>query len=99
LPNCRELARGLRHTVAVILRELGQDDRSIADALGQKKPEMALLYAEGDDLKRKIRGVVRNFDAEVNRRRTNAVKPTKKSVKPHGPTDESYGKLRIETYA
>jgi hypothetical protein len=60
---------------------------------------MALLYAEGDDLKRKIRGVVRNFDAEVNRRRTNAVKPTKKSVKPHGPTDESYGKLRIETYA
>ena len=26
---------GLRHTVAVILREMGYDDRTIADALGQ----------------------------------------------------------------
>jgi integrase len=46
----------LRHTVAVILRECGYDDRAIADALGQKNPEMALLYAEGADLKRKMRG-------------------------------------------
>src|SRR4029079_16956974 len=29
---------GLRHTVAVILRELGYDDRAIANALGQKDP-------------------------------------------------------------
>jgi integrase len=67
---------GLRHTVAVILRELGYDDRAIADALGQKNPAMALLYAEGADLKRKMRGIVTNFEAEVNRRRTNSVKPT-----------------------
>jgi integrase len=66
---------GLRHTVAVILRELGCDDRTIADSLGQKNPEMALLYAEGADLKRKMRGVVTKFDAEVNRRRTKVVKP------------------------
>jgi integrase len=67
---------GLRHTVAVILRELGYDDRAIADALGQKNPAMALLYAEGADLKRKMRGVVTDFEAEVNRRRTKFVKPT-----------------------
>jgi len=53
----------------VILRECGYDDRAIADALGQKNPEMALLYAEGADLKRT------DFNAEVNRRRTKVVKP------------------------
>lgn len=67
---------GLRHTVAVILREAGADERTIADALGQKTIEMARHYAEGADLKRKMRGVVAEFDREVNRRRTEAVKPT-----------------------
>jgi integrase len=67
---------GLRHTVAVILRECGCDERTIADALGQKTIEMARHYAKGADLKRKMRGVVSNFDAEVNRRRTKIVKPT-----------------------
>jgi hypothetical protein len=60
--------------VAVILRESGADERTIADALGQKSIEMARHYARGADLKRKMRGVVTIFDAEVNRRRTNAVK-------------------------
>ena len=67
---------GLRHTVAVILREARADERTIADALGQKTIEMARHYAEGADLKRKMRGVVAEFDREVNRRRTEAVKPT-----------------------
>jgi integrase len=66
---------GLRHTVAVILRESGADERTIADALGQKTIEMARHYARGADLKRKMRGVVASFDREVNRRRTKAVKP------------------------
>lgn len=66
---------GLRHTVAVILREAGADERTIADALGQKSIEMARHYARGADLKRKMRGVVANFDREVNRRRTKTVKP------------------------
>jgi integrase len=38
---------GLRHTVAVILRESGADERTIADALGQKTIEMARHYAQG----------------------------------------------------
>jgi hypothetical protein len=67
---------GLRHTVAVILRESGCDERTIADALGQKTIEMARHYAEGADLKPKMRGVVASFDAELNRRRTKTVKPT-----------------------
>jgi len=66
---------GLRRTVAVILREAGADERTIADALGQKTTEMARHYARGADLKRKMRGVVASFDDEVNRRRTKTVKP------------------------
>jgi hypothetical protein len=66
---------GLRRTVAVILRESGADERTIADALGQKTIEMARHYAQGADLKRKMRGVVASFDREVNRRRTKTVKP------------------------
>jgi hypothetical protein len=62
---------GLRHTVAVILRESGADERTIADALGQKSIEMARHYAKGADLSRKMRGGVKNFGAEVTRRRTN----------------------------
>ena len=56
---------GLRHTVAVILREAGADERTIADALGQKTIEMARHYAEGADLKRKMRGVVAEFDRNL----------------------------------
>ena len=66
---------GLRHTVAVILREIGHDERTIADALGQKTIEMARHYAKGADLRPKMRGVVASFEAEVNRRSTKAVKP------------------------
>jgi integrase len=62
---------GLRHTVAVILRECGMDERTIADALGQKTIEMARHYAKGADLSRKMRGVVKQFDVELARRREN----------------------------
>jgi integrase len=60
---------GLRHTVAVILRESGCDERTIADALGQKTIEMARHYAKGADLRGKMRGVVKNFDAELAKRK------------------------------
>lgn len=64
---------GLRHTVAVILRETGFDERTIADALGQKTIEMARHYAKGADLRPKMRRVVSSL--ELNKRRTKAVKP------------------------
>ena len=66
---------GLRHTVAVIMRELGFDERTIADALGQKTIEMARHYAKGADLKPKMRGVVKSLDAAWNERKTKTVKP------------------------
>jgi len=66
---------GLRHTVAVILREIGLDERTIADALGQRTTEMARRYAKGADLAPKMRGVARKFEAELNKRETRAVKP------------------------
>jgi integrase len=64
---------GLRHTVAIILREGGADERTIADALGQKTPEMARHYAKGADLTRKMRGVVKDFDAELAKRTANKI--------------------------
>lgn len=67
---------GLRHTVAVILREAGFDERTIADALGQKTIEMARHYARGADLRPKMRSVAAAFDREVNERRTKVVKPS-----------------------
>jgi integrase len=66
---------GLRHTVAVILREMGYHERDIADALGQKTIEMARHYAKGADLKPKMRGLVKNFEAELDKRKTKIVKP------------------------
>jgi integrase len=68
---------GLRHTVAVILREMGMDERTIADALGQKTIEMARHYAKGADLKPKMRGLVKKLDEEFEKRKSN------KSVKPN----------------
>lgn len=63
---------GLRHTVANILREIGFDERTIADALGQKTIEMARHYSTGADLQKKMKNVVKKFDKEVNERRSKA---------------------------
>ena len=71
----------LRNTVAVILRELEYDERTIADALGQKTIEMARHYSRGADLRPKMRGVVKVFDAELNKRRTEMSNRPGESVK------------------
>jgi hypothetical protein len=62
--------------VATILREEGFDERTIADALGQKSESMARHYSRDADLTRKMETVVESFDAAENRRRTKVVKPT-----------------------
>lgn len=67
--------KGLRHTVATILAEMGYDERTIADMLGQKTIEMARHYSKRANKSHKMTGVVTNFDAELNRRRTKNVKP------------------------
>jgi hypothetical protein len=73
---------GLRKTVAVILREIGHDERSIADALGQSTIEMARHYAKAADLRPKMRGIVKSFDDELNKRRTKLSNLVTQSVKP-----------------
>jgi integrase len=66
---------GLRHTVGTILAEMGFDDRTIADALGQSTEAMARHYSKRANRKRKMGGVVIEFDEELNRRGTETVKP------------------------
>jgi len=51
------------------------DDRTIADMLGQRTLEMAQRYSRRANRSRKLTGVIEDFDAEVNRRWTNIVKP------------------------
>lgn len=67
---------GLRHTVAVIMRQLGFDERTIADALGQETIEMARHYAKGADLEPKMGRVVRMLDKHWHKQKTKTVKPT-----------------------
>jgi integrase len=64
---------GLRHTYATVLRELGYDDRTIADALGQDTPAMALHYAKRADLTKKMDGVSEKMNIEMDKRRTKLV--------------------------
>lgn len=66
--------KGLRHTVATILAEMGYDERTIADMLGQKTTQMARHYARRADRTRKLSAVVESFEVEVNARRTRSVK-------------------------
>jgi integrase len=72
---------GLRHTVAVMLRQAGFDERTIADYLGQRTIEMARHYAQGADLEPKMRGVVKELNRALNKTRLRVVKPAEKSVK------------------
>ena len=67
--------KGLRHTVATILAEMGYDERTIADVLGQRTTEMARHYSRQANKTKKLDGVVTNFDAELNTRSTRVVKP------------------------
>jgi hypothetical protein len=69
---------------------MGSDERTIADALGQKTIEMARHYAKGADLKPKMRGVVASLDAELNgeqklsNRSDGSVKPEAREKRPVG---------------
>lgn len=68
--------KGLRHTVATILSEMGKDDRTIADYLGQKTEMMARHYSRRANKQRKMDAVVKDLNTEVNRRKTKVVKPS-----------------------
>ena len=65
--------KGLRHTVATILREMGKDYATIQDMLGQSTEAMAKHYSRRADMTKKMAETVKDFDAEVNRRKTKSV--------------------------
>lgn len=65
--------KGLRHTVATILREMGKDHGTIAEMLGQKTEAMAKHYSRRADMSKKMAETIGDFEAEVNRRKTKTV--------------------------
>jgi len=60
--------KGLRHTVGTMLAEMGMDDRTIADYLGQATIAMAQHYSKKANRTRKLTGVVTQLNAEIKRR-------------------------------
>lgn len=66
--------KGLRHTVANILREMGKDYGTIQLVLGQATEAMAKHYSRRADMSRQTAAAVADFGAEVNRRKTKVVK-------------------------
>lgn len=65
--------KGLRHTVATILADMGYDERTIADMLGQQTIEMARHYSRRAEKRKKLTAVIKNFDEELVKRRTKVV--------------------------
>jgi len=54
---------------------MGYDDRTIADMLGQRTIAMAQHYSNRANRSRKLSAVAENFEAEMNRRQTEIVRP------------------------
>jgi len=61
--------KGLRHTAATILREMGYDFSQIAEFLGQKTEVMAKHYSRRADRSMHMSAMVKDFEREVNKRR------------------------------
>ena len=76
--------KGLRHTVAAIFRGVGKSAAEVACMLGQPTKKMARHYSRRAGMVCRNTAVVKDFEAEVNRRHTKVVRPRQKSVKPTG---------------
>jgi len=63
------------------MRETGLEERQIADLLGQKTPSMARHYSRSANLADRNRITMETLEKE-NERRSQVVKPFKKTVKP-----------------
>lgn len=73
--------KALRHTLATSLREEGQDERAIADILGQKTPAMARHYSRNAALAKKNKKTLKSI-RKREKRLAEFVKPSPKNVKP-----------------
>jgi len=70
--------KGLRHTVATILREMNMDYGTIANVLGQRTEAVVKHYSRRADMTKNTATAIKSFAEEVNRRKTKNVKPTSK---------------------
>lgn len=66
--------KGLRHTVATILREMDMDYGTIQLVLGHATEAMARHYSKRADMTKKATATMVDFEAEMNRRKTKVVK-------------------------
>ena len=66
--------KGLRHTVATILAEMGKDHGTIALVLGHKTEAMAKHYSRRANMSARATSAVADFEAELNKRKTEVVK-------------------------
>ncbi len=74
--------KGLRHTAATILSEMGCDDTTIADFLGHKTTAMAAHYRRRADKSKKMSKVTDDFEDELNARGTKLSNSIAQTVKP-----------------
>jgi integrase len=74
--------KGLRHTAATILSEMGCDETTIADFLGHKTTAMARHYSRRADKTKKMSKVTDDFEDELNARGTKLSNLIAQSVKP-----------------
>ncbi len=66
--------KGLRHTVATILAEMGKDHGTIALVLGHATEAMAKHYSRRANMTTRTTSAVADFEAELNKRKTKVVK-------------------------
>jgi integrase len=66
--------KGLRHTIATILAEMGKDCGTIALVLGHATEAMAKLCSRRANMTMRTTAAVTEFEAEFNKRKTKVVK-------------------------
>ncbi|WP_244619158.1 tyrosine-type recombinase/integrase [Rhizobium sp. 18055] len=66
--------KGLRHTVATILAEMGKDHGTIALVLGHATEAMAKHYSRRANMTLRATSAAADFDEELNKRKTKVVK-------------------------
>ena len=80
--NCGLTLKGLRHTVATTLREMGVSYDLIATMLGHKTEAMAKHYSKHAVVSKKLSSTIVELDAEWNRRKREMSNQQENNVKP-----------------
>lgn len=74
--------KGLRHTVATMLSEMGYNDNTVADYLAQKTAAMGGFYSRRANLTKKLKAVSVKLEDELNIREQTLSNSQSGTVKP-----------------